>query len=126
MQSRLNKLYAQGFFERDIEAATISNTAYRRVVHTTQQIQFVLMCLQAGEEIGAEVHPDTTQFFRVEQGEGRAIVNDVVFPLQSGSVVIVPAGAEHNIVNTSRTSTLNLYTIYSPPHHPPNTLQQSK
>ncbi len=75
------------------------------------------MCLKPGEEIGAEVHEDVDQFFRFEKGEGTVVIDGVSHPVRDGSAVIVPNGANHNVLNTSSTEDLNLYTIYSPPEH---------
>ena len=102
---------------------TIANKDYRRVVATTSQIQLVLMNIPTGEEIGAESHPSTTQFFRVESGRGVAIVSGKRYNLRSGDALIVPAGKRHNIISTDN---LVLYTIYSPPEHPMNRVQRVK
>jgi mannose-6-phosphate isomerase-like protein (cupin superfamily) len=100
---------------QDIESITTKNTDFRRVLYTTKQSQLVLMALKPGEEIGAEVHkPD--QFFRVEEGSGEAVIDNVITEVHAGFGVIVPGGAKHNIINTG-TAPMKLYTIYSPPNH---------
>lgn len=104
-------------FVANIEKATLENTDFRRVLYTGKFSQLVLMCLKPGEEIGAEVHEDVDQFFRFEKGEGTVVIDGVSHPVRDGSAVIVPNGANHNVVNTSSTEDLNLYTIYSPPEH---------
>ncbi len=100
----------------DIEELTRSNTSFRRVLYTTKFSQLVLMSLAPREEIGEEVH-DGDQFFRFENGTGKAIIDSNEYQVSDGDVIIVPAGAKHNILNTSTTEPLKLYTIYSPPHH---------
>lgn len=103
-----------GFVE-NIEDLAVRNTDFRRVLYTAKHCQLVLMALQAGEEIGAEVHA-LDQFFRVEEGAGEAVLDGVRSSLRAGSAIVVPAGAKHNIVNTG-TVPLKLYTLYSPPNH---------
>ncbi len=101
----------------NIEKLTEENTNFRKVLYTAHYSQLVLMSLKPGEEIGMETHSDNDQFFRVETGDGKAIIdgNEQVF--SAGFCVIIPAGSEHNIINTSETAELKLYTIYSPAHH---------
>src|SRR5512141_1076043 len=102
-----------------IEEQTLENTYFRKVLFTAQHAQLVVMCLQPSEEIGDEVHPNVDQFFRIEQGEAKFILNERVERLvHDGDAIVVPAGTYHNVVNTSKTTTLKLYTIYSPPNHP--------
>lgn len=114
-----------GYYD-DIEAGTVSNTFYRRVVYTDDNIQIVYMSLLPNEEIGLEVHPEITQFFRVEQGVGIAIIADVSYALGNGIAFAVPKGVYHNIINVSDVEDLKLYTIYTPPQHPPGTVQLLK
>jgi mannose-6-phosphate isomerase-like protein (cupin superfamily) len=108
-----------------ISDATISNNNYRKVEYTGQ-FQLVLMSLKPLEEIGEEIHPDTDQFIRIERGRAEATIDDEIYKLKSGDSVIFPAGALHNIRNVSKTRPLKLYTIYSPPEHPPKTRQRNK
>lgn len=105
----------QGFVE-DIEDLTENNTAFRRVVYTGKHLQLVLMSLRPGEEIGEEVHEDHDQFFRVEKGEGEVWIDGKRTRIEDDDAVIVPAGARHNVINTSG-EPLKLYTIYGPPDH---------
>jgi mannose-6-phosphate isomerase-like protein (cupin superfamily) len=85
------------------------------------------MCLQPGEEIGDEVHANVDQFFRIEQGEGRFVLNEKEeFLERDGSAVVIPAGTYHNVINTSKTTQLKMYTIYSPPNHPDGTVHKTK
>lgn len=104
-------------FHSNIEEQTLSNEFFRKVLYTGKYSQLVLMSLNPGEEIGMEVHPTIDQFFRIEKGEGKIIVNKTEYKVKDGSAVIVPAGSEHNVINTSKTQKLKLYTIYSPPEH---------
>ena len=99
----------------DLEAATLANEAFRRVLYTAEHCQLVVMSLLPGEEIGAEVHT-LDQFFRVEAGTGEALLDGERGPLQPGAAVVVPAGVRHNFVNTGVVP-LKLYTIYAPPNH---------
>ncbi len=109
----------------DIEKATLENTDFRRVLYTAKHSQLVLMCLRPGEEIGAEVH-SLDQFLRCESGEGKAILDGVEHAVSDGTAIVVPAGAEHNIINTSSTEDMKLYTIYSPPEHKDGTVHAAK
>ncbi|HOB06907.1 MAG: cupin domain-containing protein [Methanoculleus sp.] len=104
-------------FVTDIETETKKNTYFRRVLYTGNYSQVVLMCLKPGEEIGAEVHEDVDQFFRFEEGEGVVVIDGVEHPVRDGTAVVVPNGANHNVINTSKKAPLKLYTIYSPPEH---------
>jgi len=113
-------------FDIDLEGETKKNSDFRRVLYTGKNSQLVLMCLQPGEEIGMEIHPDRDQFFRFEAGEGKVVIDGVEHPVKDGSGVIVPAGAEHNVVNTSKRSKLRLYTIYSPPEHQDKVVRHTK
>jgi mannose-6-phosphate isomerase-like protein (cupin superfamily) len=113
-------------FYDNIEKSTIKNRAYRNVISTTPQLQLVYMTLLPKEEIGMEKHEKITQFFRVEQGEGLAIVNGIKYILHDGIALIVPANTEHNIINTSNKKHLKLYTIYSPPEHASNKYEFNK
>jgi mannose-6-phosphate isomerase-like protein (cupin superfamily) len=104
-------------FATNIEKDTVENTDFRRVLYTGKFSQLVLMCLKPGEEIGEEVHDDVDQFFRFEEGEGAVVIDGVKHVVKDGSAVVVPSGANHNVLNTSKTANLKLYTIYSPPEH---------
>lgn len=111
-----NSLKKKGF-HINIEKDTIENNNYRKVLYTGQNLQLVLMSLKPNEEIGMEVHEDIDQFFRFEEGNGVCIVNDTKYKVTDGDSVIIPAGSNHNIINTSNKNDLKLYTIYTPPHH---------
>ncbi|NLK26516.1 MAG: cupin domain-containing protein [Euryarchaeota archaeon] len=113
-------------FMTDIEADTVNNTDFRRVLYTSRFSQLVLMCLRPGEDIGMEVHDDVDQFFRFEEGGGKVMIDDMVYEVKDGSAVVVPRGAQHNVVNTSKTDNLKLYTIYSPPEHRDKVLHKTK
>ncbi|MCA9368796.1 MAG: cupin domain-containing protein [Pseudomonadales bacterium] len=101
----------------NIEQLTQSNSNFRHVLFTAQHLQLVLMSLKPKEDIGMEVHATTDQFFRVEAGTGKVIMNGEEREVGDGDVVIVPAGTKHNIINSSSENELKLYTIYAPPHH---------
>jgi mannose-6-phosphate isomerase-like protein (cupin superfamily) len=109
-----------------IEKETVKNQHFRKVLFTGPNSQLVLMSLKPGEEIGMEVHNTVDQFFRIEAGAGKAIIDGQEFPLGDGSAVVVPAGARHNIINISGDKELKLYTIYSPPNHPDGTVHKTK
>lgn len=104
-----------------IERASERNMLFRRVVSTGRRLQLVVMSLVPGEEIGSEVHPDTDQFIRIEQGRAVLVLDGRRHALQSGDAVLVPAGTRHNVINPSRTQVLKLYTLYAPPEHRPGT-----
>lgn len=103
-------------YKDNIEKLTIENNSFRKVLYTAQHCQLVLMSLLPGEEIGSEVHEEGDQFFRFEKGEGKVIINEMEYVVGDGDAVIVPAGAQHNVLNTS-SEMLKLYTLYTPPHH---------
>lgn len=109
----------------DIEKATEDNTDYRRVLYTGKHLQLVLMSLQPGEEIGAEVHDTHDQFFRFETGKGQVLIDSVTHEIGADMGVIVPAGARHNVINTGD-APLKLYTLYGPPEHRDGVLQPTK
>ncbi len=113
-------------FIANIEEDTLKNTDFRRVLYTGKYSQLVLMCLRPQEEIGMEVHDDVDQFFRFEEGEGYVVIDKVRTSVRDGSAVIVPSGAEHNVVNASKTKMLRLYTIYSPPEHQDKVVRRTK
>ncbi len=102
-------------FVKDIEGITVTNNEFRRVLYTAKHCQLVVMSLKAGEEIGAEVHT-LDQFFRVEEGTGEAVLDDTRTVIRAGFAVVVPAGTNHNIINTGSVP-MKLYTIYAPPNH---------
>jgi mannose-6-phosphate isomerase-like protein (cupin superfamily) len=110
-----------------IEDQTVKNNYFRQVLFTGKHCQLVVMCLQPGEEIGNEVHPGTDQFFRIEEGEAQFIFNGKEqHTVGNGDAVVVPAGTYHNVINASKTKTLKLYTVYSPPNHPDGTVHKTK
>lgn len=113
-------------YQANIEELTRANTYFRHVLFTAPHSQLVLMALQPNEEIGMEVHTTVDQFFRFESGEGKVVIAGVEYAVKDGDAAIVPAGVQHNVVNTSGTGTLKLYTIYSPAHHPDGTIHKTK
>ena len=113
-------------FVADIEKETSKNSDFRRVLYTGKYSQLVLMSLKPSEEIGMETHDTVDQFFRFEDGEGMVIIDGVEHKVKNGSAVIVPSGAKHNVVNTSKKAELKLYTIYSPPEHQDKIVRKTK
>ena len=112
-------------FVKNIEQLTLTNEYFRQVVYTAKNTQLTVMHLQPSEDIGHEVH-DVDQFLRIEKGTGRVILNDVESKLSDGSVIIVPAGIKHNIINDSATEPMKLYTLYCPPHHRDGVVHKTK
>jgi len=108
----------------NIEKLSLENNDFRKVLYTDKNSQLVLMSLLAGEEIGEEVH-DVDQFLRVESGTGTAILSDISHDITDGSVIIVPTGTKHNIVN-SDSGPMKLYTLYMPPHHRDGVVHKTK
>lgn len=113
-------------YKANIEHDALENGDFRRVVYTGRHSQLVLMSLRPKEEIGMEVHKDNDQFFRVEKGEGKCIIDGNEYLLGDGTAIVVPAGAKHNVINTSEVEDLKLYTIYSPPHHKDGIIRATK
>lgn len=113
----------QGFVI-DIEKETLKNKNYRKVLFTSKIDQLVVMSLKPGEEIGMEKH-DGAQFFRIEQGTGKCIINGDTHRIKNGSAIVVPKGSEHNIINTGTTE-MKLYTVYSPPQHKDGIVEKNK
>lgn len=116
-----------GAYFGPIERLTEKNKNFRQVLFTGKHLQLVLMSLQPREEIGNEVHSDVDQFFRIEEGRAKFVLEgDKGFVAGPGSAIVVPAGTHHNVVNSSATKALKLYTIYTPPQHPDGTVHQTK
>lgn len=110
----------------NIEEKTLSNDNFREVLFTAPHSQLVVMILQPNEEIGMEIHETVDQFLRIEEGEGKAVLNGEEREIKDGFAIVVPAGTEHNIINTSSDKKLKLYTIYSPAQHPDKTIHKTK
>lgn len=104
-------------FETNIEKDTLENNKFRKVMYTGKHSQLVLMSLLPKEEIGMETHMENDQFFRFEKGQAKVIIDGTEYNVSDGTAVVVPAGAAHNVINTSDSDELKLYAIYSPPHH---------
>jgi mannose-6-phosphate isomerase-like protein (cupin superfamily) len=111
-------------FVQNIEGLTVKNDKFRQVLYTAKNSQLVLMSLKPQEDIGAEIHK-VDQFFRVEEGSGEAVLNGARTPIQAGFAILVPAGVNHNIVNTG-TVPLKLYTLYAPPNHRDGVIHKSR
>lgn len=110
----------------NIEKKTLDNEYFREVLYTAEHSQLVVMSLKPGEEIGLETHHDIDQFIRVEAGTGKSVLDGDERPVEDGTALVIPAGTEHNIINTSQTEHLKLYTVYSPPEHPDGTIHKTK
>jgi mannose-6-phosphate isomerase-like protein (cupin superfamily) len=113
-------------FASNIEKLTLNNNNFRKVLFTGKYSQLVVMSLKPGEDIGMEIHHGLDQFFRVDSGNGKLIMGGVVKRISDGFAVVVPGGTKHNIINTSKSKDLKLYTIYSPPNHPKGTIHKTK
>ncbi|MBP8617728.1 MAG: cupin domain-containing protein [Candidatus Pacebacteria bacterium] len=109
-----------------IEKLTLENENFRQVLYTGKHSQLVLMSLKPLEEIGLEVHSDVDQFFRIEKGQGKVIIDGVEHLVTDGDAIIVPAGSEHNVINVSESESLKLYTIYSPANHKDGIIHHTK
>ena len=118
-------IYMTGFVG-NIEELTLANNYFRQVIYTGQHAQLVVMSLLPNEDIGMEVHKITDQFLRIEKGEGKVIMNGEESLIKDGSAIVVPAGTQHNVINTSSVNPLKLYTVYSPPHHKDGTIHKTK
>lgn len=113
-------------YHNNIESLTIENENFRKVVYTANHMQLLLMTLLPKEEIGVETHTDNDQFFRFESGTGMCTIDGNEYPLANGDCIIIPAGSKHNIINTSSTDTLKMYTIYAPAHHKDGVVYKTK
>jgi mannose-6-phosphate isomerase-like protein (cupin superfamily) len=110
----------------NIEKETLDNENFRQVLFTAPHSQLVVMTLKPGEDIGVETHFDVDQFIRIEEGHGKVILNGEETEVEDAFAFVVPAGVEHNLVNTSDDEKLKLYTIYSPPEHKDGTIHATK
>jgi len=110
----------------NIEEKTLAGNNFREVLYTTQRSQLVIMTLQPGEEIGLERHEGHDQFIRIEAGQGVAILDGEEHKLEDGVAVVIPAGTEHNVINTSSSEPMRLYTLYTPPEHPDGIVHATK
>jgi len=113
-------------YNGNIEELTLQNDNFRKVLYTHTHSQLVLMSLQPNEDIGSEVHEDNDQFFRFESGQGRVVIDGNEYEVADGSAIVVPSGAEHNVINTSASESLKMYTIYSPAHHKDGVVRATK
>ncbi|MCA1245854.1 cupin domain-containing protein [Massilia sp. MS-15] len=110
----------------NIEEKTLAGNNFREVLYTTARSQLVIMTLQPGEEIGVERHEGHDQFIRVEAGKGVAVLDGEEHRLEDGVAVVIPAGTEHNVINTSPSEAMRLYTLYTPPEHPDGIVHATK
>lgn len=109
----------------DIEEKTLNNNHFRQVLYTTKITQLVVMALSPNEDIGMEIHSDHDQFIRIESGSGIVVLNGVKSAIKDGSAIVIPAGTEHNVINTS-SDIMHLYTIYCPPEHKDGIVHKTK
>jgi mannose-6-phosphate isomerase-like protein (cupin superfamily) len=109
----------------NIEELTDENTDFRHVLYSGIKLQLVLMSLEPGTEIGGEIHADTDQFFRIEEGKGIVVIDGMTHKVKAGDGIVVPAGAHHNVICTGHEA-LKLYTVYGPPHHQDRLVQKTK
>lgn len=109
----------------NIEERTLANDYFREVLYTDERLQLVVMSLKPSEDIGEEVH-DLDQFIRIEKGDGKAVLDGADHIIGDGSAIVVPKGTRHNIINTSTTEPLKLYTLYAPPDHKDKTIHKTK
>ncbi len=112
-------------FKSNIEKDTLKNKNFRKVLYTGKHLQLVLMSLKVGEDIGAEIHPDNDQFFRFESGLGKCVIDGNDYEVKEGDVIVVPAGAKHNVINLGANE-LKMYTLYGPPNHQDGTIRNTK
>lgn len=118
--------YMKKGYKGAVGEAVVGVGDFRHVLYTGEKMQLVAMTLQAGEDIGAEVHEGHDQFFHIVSGSGEAVVGETTYELQAGDMVIVPSGAHHNVTNTSTEAVLELYTIYAPAEHADGTVHATK
>jgi mannose-6-phosphate isomerase-like protein (cupin superfamily) len=121
----MNKIYMREYYIKNIEEETRKNRNYRKVLYNNKDQQIVLMSIKVGEEIGMERHDEVDQFIKIEEGEGIAIIREREYKLCKGSVVLIPRGFEHNIINKGE-EVMKLYSIYSPPEHRKNLINRTK
>jgi mannose-6-phosphate isomerase-like protein (cupin superfamily) len=112
-------------YKTNIEKDTLDNNNFRKVLYTSKHVQLVLMTLRPGEEIGEEVHDENDQFFRIEVGHGKCIIDGHEYEISDGDAIVIPTGSKHNIINIDKTD-LKMYTLYAPPHHKDGILRPTK
>ncbi len=111
-------------FVTNIEEDTLGNDNFRKVIFTAPHSQLVLMSLLPNEEIGMEMHDNVDQFFRIEKGSGKVIMDGEEHQISDGFAIVVPAGTEHNVI--AGETGLKLYTIYSPANHKDGIIHKTK
>lgn len=110
----------------NLEEKTIQNQNFREVLYTAPLTQLVVMSIAPGDDIGLETHDDHDQFIRVEKGIGQAIIGETTYDLADGIAIVIPAGQKHNVINTSNSEALQLYTVYAPAEHPEGKIHSTK
>ena len=113
-------------YKTNIEKDTLDNNNFRKVLYTSKHVQLVLMSLRPGQEIGEEIHHENDQFFRIEGGHGKCIIDDNEYEIKDGDAIVIPTGSKHNIINIDTQTDLKMYTLYAPPHHKDGILRHTK
>ncbi|HAU07785.1 MAG: hypothetical protein UW46_C0004G0080 [Candidatus Yanofskybacteria bacterium GW2011_GWF1_44_227] len=113
-------------FVSNIEKDTLENDNFRKVLYTGKFSQLVVMSLKPGEDIGMEIHDTVDQFFRIDSGKGKVVIEGVEHEVEDGFAIIIPASTNHNVINTSTDQDMKLYTIYSPANHKDGTIHVTK
>ena len=113
-------------YKDNIEKLTVENSNFRKVLYTGEHMQLVLMSLKPGEDIGLETHEENDQFFRIDAGKGKIVIDETEYEVGDGDAVIVPAGTNHNVINISDSEYLKFYTIYGPSHHKDGIVRETK
>lgn len=113
-------------FKAGIDKAAVDNSNFRKVLYTSKHSQLVLMSLKPKEEIGEETHAANDQFFRIESGHGKCVIDGHEYEIKDGDAIVIPAGAKHNVINTDSAADLKMYTIYSPAHHKDGLIRSTK
>ncbi len=112
-------------YVNNIESETLGNDYFRKEIFTGEHMQLTVMAIPVGGNIGMETHPHTDQFLRVEQGTGKVILGGVEHDVMDDFAIIIPAGVEHNVINTGDIP-MKLYSIYTPPNHPQGTIDKTQ
>lgn len=113
-------------YKTNIEKGTLDNNNFRKVLYSSKHIQLVLMSLRPGEEIGEVIHPENDQFFRIEGGHGKCIIDGKEYEIKDGDAIVTPTGAKHNVINIDKQTDLKMYTLYAPPHHKDRIVRSAK
>lgn len=113
-------------FKTNIEKDSLDNNNFRKILYSSKHIQLVLMNLRPGEAIGEEIHTENDQFFRIEGGHGKCIIDGNEYEINDGDAIVIPVGSKHNIINIDKQTDLKMYTLYAPPHHKDGIVRSTK